>query len=150
MPVTAPLVVAALVASLSSSAMGFSERELADRYCAGMQTQIRMPDGTWADCLSDSHIIEVEFSAKWHEAIGQSLHYQLWTDDPPWGEAGAGKPREAGIILLCVMSEDTCTDHFVRLYRVIEHYELPITIWDCNPRTDATLGDCQAIPPPGS
>jgi len=123
-----------------------SERELADRYClgAGMATEVTMPDGTFADCLSATHAIEVDFTHKWAESLGQALHYALWTADPLWQVDELG-PRRAGIILLCVSSEDTCTDHFVRMFRIIEQYALPVTIWNCNSRTDASLASCQRI-----
>jgi hypothetical protein len=103
-----------------------------------------MPDGTFADCLSPTHAIEVDFSRKWAESIGPALHYALWTADPTWIFDDVG-PRRAGIILLCVSKQDVCTDHFVRLFRVVESFELPVTIWDCDPRKDLTLEACQRI-----
>jgi hypothetical protein len=138
---------AVMVHLVAPSAQAQTERALADRYCggAGMATEVTMPDGTFADCISPTHAIEVDFTHKWAEAIGQSLHYALWTADPLWTFDSHG-PRRAGIILLCTSAnEDTCTDHFVRLYRIVEAFKLPVTIWDCNPRTDATLEDCVRV-----
>ena len=43
-----------------------------------MLQEYRFPDGTRADCISATHAIEVDFSEKWAEAIGQALHYALW------------------------------------------------------------------------
>ncbi len=134
------------VVAVSGPAFAQSERDLQNRYCggAGMETNVRMPDGTYADCLSATHAIEVDFSRKWAEAIGQALHYALWTADPVWNHDQVS-PRRAGIILLCVSSQDVCTDHFVRLFRVVESFRLPVTIWDCDPRTDMTLETCQRV-----
>lgn len=38
------------------------DAELVTRYCAGMMQQFPMPDGTKADCISDTHAIEANFS----------------------------------------------------------------------------------------
>ncbi len=54
-------------------------------------------------------------------------------------------PRKAGITLVCRKPQDTCTGHYVRLFRIIEHFDLPVTIWDCDERDDASLADCQVI-----
>jgi hypothetical protein len=43
-----------------------------------MKQQFKMPDGTKADCLSDTHAIEVEKSGFWYDSLAQSLHYALW------------------------------------------------------------------------
>jgi len=46
-----------------------SDAQLVQRYCAGMLQQFKMPDGTRADCISDTHAIEVEKSALWFQAL---------------------------------------------------------------------------------
>ena len=94
----------------------------------------------------------MEFSEYWHQTFGQALHYSLWSEeiaDAPadfarWSRLIDG-PRKAGIILVCRKEQDTCTGHYVRLFRIIEHFQLPVTIWDCNERDDPTLRDCQVI-----
>jgi hypothetical protein len=103
-----------------------------------MALEFRMPDGARADCLSPTHIIEVDFSEKWAEAIGQALFYASWTHDLEIG------PRNAGIVLVCRQHRERCTDHSTRLYRVVQDYDLPLTIWDCDV-TDAALEKCQRI-----
>jgi hypothetical protein len=40
-----------------------------------MQIGRHLPNGTYVDCLNDTYAIEVDFSNKWAEAIGQSLMY---------------------------------------------------------------------------
>ena len=34
-------------------------------------------DFTRIDCLTDTHAVEFDFANKWHEAIGQALHYSV-------------------------------------------------------------------------
>lgn len=67
-------------------------------------------------------------------------HYQVKT------------PRRAGIIFACKADRtETCANHIVRPQRIAEAFRIPLTIWDCDPDTDATLDDCQRIdvnPPP--
>ena len=77
------------------------------RYCAGMDIEITLPDDTRADCISNTHAIEVEFTEYWYQALGQALHYSLWTAEiadaadhyARWSRLIDG-PRKAGIILV--------------------------------------------------
>ena len=45
--------------------------------------EYRLKDGSRVDCLTDKYAIEVEFSKKWKEAIGQSLYYGIETGKQP-------------------------------------------------------------------
>jgi len=54
---------------------------LAPKYKA--RTEVRLWDGTRADLVSDTHAIEVDWSHKWAEAIGQSLYYSSVTGKKP-------------------------------------------------------------------
>lgn len=135
-------------------ARAMSDAQLVDRYCAGMITQFYNPDGTRTDCISATHAIEVELSQYWATAIGQSLHYALWTvefsenpsDFARWYRQ-VSTPRKAGIIFAC--SDDrrleTCANHVVRAKRIAEEYRIRITIWDCDPSLDMTLAECQKL-----
>jgi hypothetical protein len=133
------LLVAAAAWPLSlATAHAQSERDFQHRFCRDMKLEFRMPDGARADCLSQTHIIEVDFSEKWAESIGQALFYASWTSDLKIGS------RKAGIILICHRHRETCTEHTARLYRVVQDYRLPLTIWDCEV-TDLRLDQCQRI-----
>src|SRR5690349_16182101 len=110
----------ALVAPTSSDAK--SERELVARYCAGMIIEFNNPDDTRTDCISDTHAIEVDFSDKWAESIGQALHYALWTKEFSENPDAFARwhyqvrtPRRAGIILMCRENRrlETCANHVV-------------------------------------
>lgn len=72
----------------------------------------RLLDRTRVDCLTDSHAIEYDFSHKWAEAIGQSLHYSLMTN------------RRAGIVLIGSQEDPG----FKRAKRIIKEYQLPVTL----------------------
>lgn len=93
------------------------ERWYQDRWCAeaGGKTEVRLPDGCRADCVTDSHVIEFDFANKWHEAIGQALYYAIQTG------------TRAGIVLIVENPKDR--KHWIRLNTVIEHYRLPIDTW---------------------
>ena len=40
-------------------------------------------DFTRVDCLTDKYAVEFDFANKWHESIGQALHYGLMTGKKP-------------------------------------------------------------------
>ena len=45
--------------------------------------EFRTPDGSRVDVLTEEYAIEVEWSSKWAEAIGQSLYYGIATNRKP-------------------------------------------------------------------
>ena len=137
--------------AICSGASAQTERDLQRRFCAGMILEFVMPDETRADCISATHAIEVDFSDKWAEAIGQALHYALWThdidQDPttlPRVAAELHGSKKAGIILICRHPRETCNEHFARQHRIIQEYNLPVTVWDCD-LNDGSLAACQRI-----
>ncbi len=40
-------------------------------------------DFTRVDCLTKTHAVEFDFANKWHESIGQALHYSIMTGKKP-------------------------------------------------------------------
>ena len=54
----------------------------------GGETEVRLPDKTRCDCLTEEYAIEFDFAKKWCEAVGQSLHYARLTE------------KKAGIVLI--------------------------------------------------
>ena len=136
-------------------AVAFSDAELVDRYCGGGIQSYTMPDRTEADCITDTHALEVEKSDYWYSALGQALNYAYGTREiaaDPGGYQRVGRqidgPKKAGIVLVCEKPRETCTDHYARLFRIIEDFRLPVTIWDCMPEKDATLDTCLKIDMP--
>lgn len=77
------------------------ERDRQEQLCAGMQMNRYLPNGTHVDCMTDDYAIEVDFSGKWAEAIGQSLMYSSELERLP------------GIILVCKKGTDEslCLKH---------------------------------------
>ena len=74
-----------------------------------------MGDRTRCDIVTATHAIEVDWSKKWAEAIGQSLNYSFQTN------------LRAGIIL--IMDTPTDTREAIRVNSIIRHYDLPVTLW---------------------
>jgi len=77
--------------------------------------EYRHADGTRADCLTSTHVIEVDFAKKWYEAIGQSLFYAVATG------------KHAGIALILLNDKDY--RYWIRLNTTIEYHALPIKAW---------------------
>ena len=92
-----------------------------DVWCKGMKGKLehRLEDNRRIDCLTDTHAIEVEFAQKWPEAIGQSLGYSMLTQ------------KKAGIVL--ILKKPTDQEHWQRLNKVVQYYQLPITLWKLGP-----------------
>jgi hypothetical protein len=156
---TLPIAILLVLFGLMPAHARTTHADLVARYCAGMIKEFSNPDGTRTDCISDTHAIEVEFSKDWANSIGQSLHYALWTTEFAENPEEFARwhyqvrtPRKAGIIFACseVRRPETCEDHTVRPYRIAEKYQIPLTIWHCDPDKDMTLDECQKIDYPSA
>ena len=66
----------------------------------------------------DMNAVEAEFDNKWKEAIGQSLHYAESTN------------RRAAILF--IKRQNSRKDYYGELERVINKYQLPITVFTIN------------------
>jgi hypothetical protein len=97
------------------AALAETERAYQELLCAGMQIETGLPSGGRVDCINHAYAIEVDFSGKWHQAIGQALYYAAETG------------KRAGIILICRKSDRTCLGHSLRLRSTISRWHLPIT-----------------------
>lgn len=85
-----------------------------------------LPNGTRADCVSETHAIEVDFAHKWAEAVGQSLNYAAETGKRP------------GIILVCKRgTEAGCLRWSLTLEQTIKHWRLPVHVMQCDAK-----GEC--------
>ena len=127
------LLASMLPLALGSGALAESEAFYAGLFCYGMDRQVATSEGTIADCVSDTHAIEVDFTPKWAEAIGQSLHYAEQLQ------------RRAGVILVCT-NPGLCFAHTNRVRRIVEYNELNITIWMCATDNES-LGECVRFNP---
>lgn len=113
---TLSLALTLLLVSCSSQEK-LNEKWYQQRWCdqQGGEVEVRLKDKTRCDCLTDDYAIEVDFSKKWAEAIGQSLHYAKMTGE------------QAGILLIVEGSKDK--KHLTRLKNIIDYHNLPIRVW---------------------
>ncbi len=84
----------------------------------GGQVEVRLADGTRADCLTPTHAVEVERARRWYEAVGQALHYAQLTG------------RQPGIVLI-VERPDDCR-YLARLRAALARVRVagrPIRVW---------------------
>ncbi|MEC7290884.1 MAG: hypothetical protein VXW22_12420, partial [Pseudomonadota bacterium] len=86
--------------------------------CKDLETEVRLPGGAFADCVSDTFAIEVESYSDWAEGIGQSLHYASETD------------KEPKLIMFCETDVSRCYREEQRLKSTIESKSLGITVVD--------------------
>lgn len=112
---------ALLVASACVAARLHPERFYQDTFAREIdgKMEVRAGDGTMCDILTESHAIEVDFANKWGEAIGQCLNY------------GFQFNRKAGIVL--ILEDDSDYKFLIRVTSIIEHYKLPIDVWEIKP-----------------
>ncbi|MCW5697389.1 MAG: hypothetical protein KIS96_11745 [Bauldia sp.] len=110
---------AAAVVLSGSPASAQTEAEMRDRLCAPFQREVRTPAGTYVDCITGLHAIEIDWTEKWAEAIGQALHYAAETGLYP------------GIILICRQSEGACLAHALRLESTLAYWGIAMTVWYC-------------------
>ncbi|NJO37972.1 MAG: hypothetical protein HC871_10620 [Rhizobiales bacterium] len=93
-----------------------------ERLCHGIRQEVTLANGARADCLSDTHAIEVDFTEHWAEALGQALLYAAATD------------RQPGIFLICRDSQRNCLRHRLRLEEAIAGWRLPVSVWPIDQR----------------
>jgi hypothetical protein len=87
------------------------------KWCAEHKgaTGVKMPDGTSAECITSTHVVEFEFAPKWAEAIGRALYYSFETG------------KKAGVVL--IIDDEKSLEHWRRLNSTIEYFKLPIDTW---------------------
>lgn len=60
----------------------YKEKDYVNAYCKG-QIEVKLPDKTRIDCLTEEYAIEFDWGKKWAESIGQSLYYAKMTNKKP-------------------------------------------------------------------
>jgi hypothetical protein len=87
------------------------------KWCSENQgaIDVKISDGTTADCITSTHVVEFQLAPNWAEAIGRSLHYCRETG------------KKAGIVLIIKNERDL--ENWKRLNDVIRHFSLPIDTW---------------------
>lgn len=129
-----PILAAILALAAPLPVAAQTELAYQEKLCFGMPQNRYLPSGTEVDCISDTHAIEVDFSAKWAEAIGQALHY------------AAELRKRPGIILICKArtQETTCLKHRYLIEGTMAYWRIGMTMWLCGADA-ARLGDCMMI-----
>jgi hypothetical protein len=110
----------ALLITLSVFSQRKSESYYRDLFAEkiGGITEFRLSDRTRVDILNYRYAIEADFSEKWAESIGQSLHYSNMTE------------KKAGILLIVDLEND---ERFItRLVNVSNKYNITVWILDYN------------------
>lgn len=107
------------------------EIDYQQRLCAGLLINRHLKNGTEVDCVSDTHAIEVDFTDKWAEAIGQSLQYSSELRGLP------------GIILICRANDNPslCLKHRYLIEQTMSYWRVGMTLWLCDSEA-AARADC--------
>ena len=95
----AAFVAAGIMLLAAGHAAAAKESDYQTHLCADMAMEIELAAGGRVDCISHDFAIEVDFSEKWHQAVGQSLYYASQTG------------RSPAIILICRKAERLCLRH---------------------------------------
>ena len=92
------------------------EAYYASRWCQAHrgQAEVVLPDKTRADCVTDTHAVEVDWARKWYEAVGQSLWYAFQTN------------KRAAVVLIVGPGEQK---YVYRINSVIAHNTLAIDVY---------------------
>lgn len=125
-PRLALLVLAAIVCLVSCSGQAHAGHRHKERYyqeiwCAqhGGTLEVRLPSGLRIDCETATHAVEVDFAAKWAEAVGQSLAYAGATHKTP------------GILL--ILERPTDVRYLNKLLQMIAIAGLSLDVWTITP-----------------
>lgn len=82
----------------------------------GGEREVVLEDRTRVDIVTDTHVIEVDFAAKWAESIGQALHYKNMLG------------KKAGVLL--IMKGDEEMRFLKRLMGVAVQHGIDVWVWD--------------------
>lgn len=81
----------------------------------GGQTEVRLPDGTRCDIVTETHAVEVEWAHKWYEGFGQALWYGFQLNKTP------------GIVL--ILRNEGDRKFLVRIRSLAAHHGIDLRVW---------------------
>lgn len=139
-----PILFVAAIILTAATAYGKPNDWYSARWCESVkgEHQVRMTDGTIADCVTSDTVYEVEFAKDHYQGIGQSLHY------------AAVSKKKPGLVIVVRNQDDE--RHYKRVENSILYHDLKIELVKMitvNPRnaadrpasisteTTATIGD---------
>jgi len=108
-----------LIPTIATAERLHPKRWYQERRCAKYFDSGKVAVSDQYDCLSKKYVIEFDYADMWYESIGESLQYALQTG------------RKAGIVL--IMEKESDMKYWIKLKKNIEHYRLPIDIWNTSP-----------------
>lgn len=88
-------------------------KRLAPKYQA--EATVLLDDGTICDLLNKKYAIEIDYTNKWYEAIGQSLHYAIVANRKP-------------AIILLMKDPETEWKHLIRCAVVCGKYDIKLYV----------------------
>ena len=129
--VLAPTTALALASgpAIPQEPVSLPERFYQERFCAGLDTEIRLGQQRRADCTSQTHAIEVVWHDEWKEGLGRALAYSAETGLLP------------GIVVVCRSDQAYCLETSLLVRQMLSYHHVRATLWDCLPIDDG-LGDC--------
>lgn len=98
-----------------------AEKFYQERFCAGMDIEIRLGRQRRADCISPTNAIEVDWHDEWAEGIGRALVFSAQIGLPP------------GIILVCRSDQAHCMKASAQARETMSYHRVKGTLWDCLP-----------------
>jgi hypothetical protein len=114
------LVLVVLLPVVAGAGHEHPEKWYQERWCAekGGEVEVVLPDRTRCDCLTDGNAVELDFGTEWVGAISGALYYLIQIR------------KHARMVLILEKPTDQC---WIRLNTVIEHFGLPIDMWETDP-----------------
>ncbi len=107
---------------LFSQGAGFAknvdpEKPFRDSWCAehGGRTDVLLPGGGRAHCVTETHVVEFSFAAHWDRALGRALVHGMRAGKTP------------GVVL--ILREEKEFKNWIELVSTISHFNLPVTPW---------------------
>ena len=94
------------------------ESDYVKEWCGrhGGRVEVRLDDGTRADCVTNTHAIEFDFAPKYAEGFGQAVHYARVSG------------LRAGIVLICEKAGDEVKLGW--LMNDIDSVGADVTVWN--------------------
>lgn len=110
---------------------GWLEANYRDALCTGMKMEVSLSNFGRADCVSNTHAVEVEWADKFKQGVGQALTYATSTSLVP------------GLILICRRTESSCLNASLTAQETFSAFGIETTIWECG-KESVALSDCTA------
>ena len=113
-----------LLANTSYGARLHYERDYSVMFCnhLGGKLEVSLSDRGRVDCVTEKEAIELDFSDKWAEGIGQALYYGMMTSKSP-------------TVALIIENHSAGANHVARAIKVCRKYQIGlylITVMGCS------------------